>query len=71
MKTVHIAAEIPAYLHDAMEQLPGSSGKTPSDIVANALRDYVDANVPRLRELKAMLADPDDSVPTSPSAPGA
>lgn len=52
MKTVKIQAEIPQYLRDALTQLPDSAGKSESDIVADALRDYVDGQVPRLQELR-------------------
>ena len=57
MKTVNIVAEIPAYLREAIAQLPGSTGKSESDVIAEALRDYIDANVPRLRELKAAVSE--------------
>lgn len=55
MKTVKIQAEIPAYLRDALTQLPANAGKSESDIVADALRYYVDGQVPRLRELQECL----------------
>lgn len=56
MKTVTIHAEIPAYLRDALAQLPGPGGQSESDMIADALREYVDGRVPRLRDLKAALA---------------
>lgn len=56
MKTVTIHADIPAYLRDALAQLPGPGGRSESDLIADALREYVDCRVPRLRELKAAVA---------------
>jgi len=55
MKTVKIQAYVPEYLRDALTQLPASAGKSESDIVADALRYYVDGQVPRLRELNDAL----------------
>lgn len=53
MKTVKIVAEIPEYLRSAMAQLPDRAGRSESDVIADALREYVDSHVPRLRELRA------------------
>ena len=56
MKTVTIHAEIPEYLRNALEQLPGRGIKSESDVIADALREYVDCRVPRLRDLREALA---------------
>ena len=56
MKTVTIHAEIPEYLRNALGQLSGRGVKSESDLIADALREYVDCRVPRLRDLKEAVA---------------